>query len=516
MIANRSWHPLLLAAALAVASPAHGQAPVAPFPSCSEDLRLLHQRIAANYGGYRLEVTGEKRARFDQDLAALAARAERVDGAACHAVLKALVAWFDDPHLFLYESRRLDTAETTRRAASVTSRPIDEAGARAYLTARADALDPIEGIWYDGPQRFAVVADTTAPSGQFIAVMLTADSALWHPGDVRARLVRRSEGRYDMELWERNFAQQHRDAVIHKRVLLRLSPGMWGKAFPVARADSGLLDPADAHRPTLLTRAGTVIVSMPSHDGPYKSLLERLLRDNERWLRGAERLIVDLRGNEGGGARTSDALLPYLVSDPMRPAQLADDEAVMLSSEDQLAYARRAFGPESSRFVQELLARLQAHSGEFVPLATPESPPPRPSLPAPISGPARVGVLVDRGTVSAAEVLVLAAIRSTRVTLFGEPTAGALDYQSTNIVPFSQYERRWLLGYPTITAHLRLPAGGMRGKGIAPMVPLDLLRLDDPLAVVDATLRTLTPREHRPDVRGIRAQTAPARSLTAD
>jgi hypothetical protein len=57
--------------------------------------------------------------------------------------------------------------------------------------------------------------------------------------------------------------------------------------------------------------------------------------------------------------------------------------------------------------------------------------------------------------------------------VFGEPTAGALDYQSVNVVQLLPNERRWFLGYPTITASAALPRGGMRGKGIAPDVRLD-------------------------------------------
>jgi hypothetical protein len=277
--------------------------------------------------------------------------------------------------------------------------------------------------------------------------------------------------------------------VIHKRVLLRLSPGLWGKEYPVAPADSGLLDPVDAHRPTLLVRDGTVIVSIPSHDGPNKPILDSLVTRHDLDLRHADRLIVDLRGNEGGGSGMSESLMPYIASEQQRPPLVTEGEAVMLSSEDQIAYARRAFGPETSRFVSSLLARMQAHPGEFVQLSNPDEAQAPLAPVTTISGPGRVGVLIDRGTVSASEVLVLEALRSERVTVFGEPTAGALDYQSTSIVAFSPGERRWFLGYPTITRNLRLPAGGMRGRGIAPTVRVDLSRVDDPIAYVEHELK---------------------------
>ena len=77
---------------------------------------------------------------------------------------------------------------------------------------------------------------------------------------------------------------------------------------------------------------------------------------------------------------------------------------------------------------------------------------------------------------------------STRVTTFGEPTAGALDYQNVSIVRLLPNERRWFLGYPTITAHPDLPAGGVRGKGVRPDVRMDLAHEPDPIARVARAL----------------------------
>ncbi|HVT40787.1 MAG TPA: S41 family peptidase [Gemmatimonadaceae bacterium] len=457
--------------------------------TCSNDLRLLRARIEQNYAGYRLEVKGAKQQRFEKEYSLLSARAARAEGTECYFVLKRLIAWFDDPHLFLFETSRLDTAETTRRARTVAMMAIDESMARAYFASHSRDLDPVEGIWYDGPLRFAVVPDPISAKGSFVAVLLNGDSTIWRPGAIRARFVRRAAGRYDVELWERNFALHHRDAAIYKHVLLRLSPGIWGKEFSIARADSGLLDPADAHRPTLIARNGIVIVSIPSHDGPNKGVLDSLIQLPLRDLRNAEYLIVDLRGNEGGGSGMSESLMPYIASEHQRPGLLEQSNAVILSSDDQIAYARRAFGSDTSRFVRSLLQRMRAHPGSFVPLSDPGDAPEPPAKDSVIVGPRRVGVLIDGGTVSASEVLVLRALRSERVIVFGEPTAGALDYQSTNIVAFSPNERRWFLGYPTITRNIELPTGGMRGRGIAPTVRLDLSRLRDPLEYIEHELK---------------------------
>jgi C-terminal processing protease CtpA/Prc len=130
---------------------------------------------------------------------------------------------------------------------------------------------------------------------------------------------------------------------------------------------------------------------------------------------------------------------------------------------------------------------MRAKPGALVPLADPSEPSdPEPRVEP--RGTARVAILIDRGTVSAAEVTVLNALRSERAVVIGEPTAGALDYMSTSIVRFLATEWRWALGYPTITAHDQLPRGGMRGIGISPDVYVDWRSVADPIAEAERVL----------------------------
>jgi hypothetical protein len=275
---------------------------------------------------------------------------------------------------------------------------------------------------------------------------------------------------------------------------LRLSPGIWGKEYPVLAADSGTLDRTDPHRPVVYRRNGTLVFAIPSHNG-FKLALDSLIARHRAELSSADRLIIDLRGNEGGGSGMTNALEPFVSLKEELPNPFPTDHPLMLSSDDQIAYALRAFGSDTTAFVRGLVARLRASPGELVPLNDPaDTSKKEPRDWVVSSGPRRVGVLVDRGTVSASEVFVLYALRSARATVFGERTAGALDYQSASIVSISPRERRWYLGYGTITRGPGLPAGGMRGKGIPPQVLIDLQRVADPIGFVDRALSSRAPR----------------------
>jgi hypothetical protein len=459
-------------------------------PSCATDLALLERKLHLDYAGYTLELRGARLRAFAAMKAAAQLRADTTRGDACFFVLRDFVNWFDDPHLFVYERAALDSAETTRRAAHVARMAVSEPQLRAYFQRRGGSLDPIEGIWYDNGLRVAILPDSAHLPNGFVAIVLSSDTASWPVNAVRARITR-AANHYDVELAERNYATVHRRANIYRHVLLRLSPGIWGKEFPVATADSGTLDPVDPHRPVLYRRNGTFVFAIPSHSG-FRAVIDSLVTANHEALAHADRMIVDLRGNEGGGSQMTEGLEPFISLKVERPNPFPiEGGALLLSSDDQIAYARRAFGAETTAFVRSLVTRLRSHPGELVPLKDPASPPDAPDARNWVvaTGPRAVGVLIDRGTVSASEVLVLRALRSPRATVFGEPTAGALDYQSASIVPISPREDRWYLGYGTITRRGDLPNNGMRGRGIPPEVPIDLRRVADPIAYVDQALR---------------------------
>ena len=457
--------------------------------SCATDLSLLERKMHLDYAGYTMELRGQHLRDFAAMKAAAQARADSTRGDACYFVLRDFVDWFDDPHLFLYERAAIDSAETARRAGRVERHAISEPDARRYFRSRGARLDLIEGIWYDRGLRVAIIPDSGRLPNGYVAVVLTGDTSSWPAGTVRAHITRRSANTYDVALSTASFAVVHRRAVIYRHVLLRLSPGIWGKEFPVAPADSGTLDPVDPHRPVLYRRNGTLVFAIPSHDG-FRAVVDSLVKANRETLAHADRMIVDLRGNEGGGSQMTESIEPFISLVKEKPNPFPTDGALMLSSDDQIAFARRGFGAETTAFVRSLVERLRAHPGELVPLDDPETSkqPPAPRDWVVASGPRAVGVLIDRGTVSASEVLVLTALRSPRATVFGEPTAGALDYQTASIVSISPREKRWYLGYGTITRTRELPRGGMRGRGIPPQVPLDLSRMADPVSYVDRAL----------------------------
>ncbi len=484
------------AAPLIPASPARRF--TADTADCTRDLAALDAKIRADYAGFLLEIRGRRLTAYQQHLAALRGRAAHTAGDSCYFIYRDLVTFFDDPHLFIWQNPAIDSTGAARNRAAVQRLPLSEVDAHRYFDAHRGALDPIEGIWFDEGLRVAILTPAGATPGHFVAVVLQADTAGWEPGMVRAEFTRTARG-YDGVLSARNFATRFVAPELYRHVLLRLAPGIWGKAYPVAPADTGLVDGFDPHRAVYAVRDGTPVLAIPSHDPRYQPWLDSLLAAHHDELMRARELVIDLRGNEGGSSGMTNALLPFVVSDRQRPPffptranQPDQGKGMMLSSSDQLRYAVAMVGADSTDpSAQRFLARMRANPGRLVQFADTLDPPSRPAPPAkPSVGPRHVGILVDHGTVSAAETFLVEAMRSTRVTVFGEPTEGALDYETVSIVRFQAGGRlHFGLGYPTITSQPDLPRNGIRGKGIPPQVRLDLRHDADPIGRVVERLR---------------------------
>ena len=474
MLIKMSWG----LAALLSALPTVALAAEPPACGCAEEFDSLVQKVEANYIGFHLSLPTLDRARYEASKAATRRAVAAASDENCFQTLRSYIKQFPDGHLFLSEMQpELSAEEQARLAAAAETLPWTEESVRSYLDRNAGQLDPVEGIWYSDSSRFGIVRDRQSPRRDFVAVLLSGGGEAWKPGQVKAELLSRPDGSFDVRYYYGDHSLHHLEGTVHKGLLLRMAPIMWGKAYPVRPADAGLLDAQNPRNPTIKALGnGAWVVSMPSHDGPYYEPLERLVAAHLEQLREARLIIVDLRGNEGGGAQTSAPLAPFYESAQSQPRRAFSGKEVVVSSPDQIDYFQRIAGnmePGSAwqkRF-QALVERMRREPGKVLATDVWANPPEPPPAPAPAHPkPEHFAILIDRGTVSAAEAFVLSAWKSKRVTVFGERSGGSIDYQSVYMVPLDCRTHGVMLGYPTIGGSEHLPAGGFNAEGIPPDV----------------------------------------------
>jgi hypothetical protein len=449
---------VIVAICILAARSAHPQA--AQACDCPMAFDRTVQAIQTDYVAFQLEVPQTRRADWDAHVARLRPLTVRADRVACSWVLRSLTAFFRDGHLLIVDSP-VDTTGRAERRAALPRRNLSEGTVRAALEDRALSRTSLEGIW-DGPGfRVAVLPDSTADR-RLLAVVLRDDSAHYEPGQVRGTFEQ-VNGQWRSTIWDRDYLPRTSPVELSRGgALMRMAPVMWQRVWPSA-PDAGL-DAGDPRRPTIrYLPTGTAVVSIVSFSPEYQAPLKQLVDREWDRLAQARTVIIDLRGNEGGSSLVGAPLLPFVWSE----AKLAPDSAtpvVIASARNNEFWARASWAPRG------LTDRLRAQqAGSLVTFSDePTVLPPRPPRLAPPQQ--RVIILTDRSTVSAAEQVVLWSRAYGRVRIYGEPTGGAIDYQSTLLTRVACSSMGQVLSYPLIATSSRLPLGGFNQRGIIPDV----------------------------------------------
>ncbi|WP_266366738.1 S41 family peptidase [Tellurirhabdus rosea] len=381
---------------------------------CPENLTRLSLLLRENYAGYTDKVNPKTEAAYNRHLAQFQTLATRQKTpAACEQVLKNYLAFFGDQHLKLYAAAP-DTAATVEPEVF----PLTPEAIRAQLAQPSRRRHPLEGIWEREGYTVAVIRDPRSPDLTFAGVVLASTNPAWKPGLVKMKLQPASTGGFSVDYRMGDFSRENTEALFHRNVLDIRWIGQFWKREP--QADQPL-QPAIyfsqyPYEPIEIRwfDEQTVVLKFQSFNPSYKPLIDSTLAAHENRLKQTPNWVLDVRYNGGGGTGTYQSLLPYLYTSP-----IVRTGSRYWTSPTNIAKYREL----GISFFDEVVA-----FGEKNPNAWFESPGDTVRLAEVLPNPRRVAILASRRTGSAAEILLLHARQSRKVTLFGENTGGVLDY----------------------------------------------------------------------------------------
>lgn len=208
----------------------------------------------------------------------------------------------------------------------------------------------------------------------------------------------------------------------------------------------------------------TVLIRVFSFNLYYKSALDKLLSENQKIILSNKTLIIDLRGNSGGGDSAYSELLPFLYTNPIKTKGVdfwASEDNINLFHK-MLAVTEIPTNVKSQ--IKNLLTQMEKNTNSFVTwLGEIEK------FEEVYKNPERVAILIDGKCASAAEQFLLAAKQSKKVILFGSNTRGCLDYSNINFITLPSGKRS--IGIPTSRSR-RLPENPIDFTGIPPDIKL--------------------------------------------
>jgi hypothetical protein len=208
----------------------------------------------------------------------------------------------------------------------------------------------------------------------------------------------------------------------------------------------------------------TIVLKIPAFDLNYKPAIDDLLKTHNQELTMIPTLILDLRGNRGGGDSSFRNLLPLLYTGPIK--QLGADVWASKGNIEfyQHLIQNKTFPEEVKQYLRQLIVKMEAAPGQFVPISEDS----RITLDSVSPLPKQVAILIDKDNGSTTEQFLLAAKQSGKVKLFGKTnTAGILDY--ANVTNTDLVSGKRILLVPSSRSR-RLPKNPVDGIGIAPDV----------------------------------------------
>lgn len=186
------------------------------------------------------------------------------------------------------------------------------------------------------------------------------------------------------------------------------------------------------HKPSFtVVDTANVVITMPDFSGDLIDVYDSIIKVNEKIIRNSKNLIIDIRNNQGGYTNCYDSLIPFICTH-----SILRSPSYTLCSQDLIDDAKNDKQESALKkdtalvvFYDKYINKLLASKDTFI--YEPSDTMPCASKNNMVKN---VGIITNYGCRSAAELMILDLRQSSKVKVFGEHTAGAVDY--LNILSF--------------------------------------------------------------------------------
>lgn len=315
--------------------------------------------------------------------------------------------------------------------------------------------DPFIGAWAAFPYKIGIVLDTIHPNRKYVGFILDAEVEGWKKGDVKLEIFEKNN-EFTANFYMQNRSVQKRKVWFQNEVELNIGNM---KYINVLKADSLEQQLLEVSRPLFFKLSDkTALLRVPSFNIDQKEAIDALIESNKETILSHENLIVDLRGNTGGYDTSWDGIIPFIYTNPIKTTGMGF-YSTPLNREvyfKNYSFLQRVADHKFIRNAKKNDGKYVARDSAFVTELETIHPNPK-----------QVIVLVDEACASSTEQFILAARQSTKTSIYGKQTYGALD--ASNMVFVSSPDGCLTLGY-CVTLTLRPPKDHIDNKGITPDV----------------------------------------------
>ncbi len=417
---------------------------------CEKAFEELIVKLESNYIGLALTTDTKRLASYDSLKSNYRAKSKGISPESCAQFLNKFLSFFEDGHLFASEYPQVDSLIIIKNRQFIQSetKELD-----AINELAKDTSDSIVGLWMDGESIFRIVKNQS----YFDAYILKSNRINATIGSLKLRLRKTSIG-YEGTYYAYNFNTRFVKGNVYKEnEALRLGAVKWKRSSSETAISENILAPIIRK----IDDENTLLI-IPSFSINYKDF-QKFLKENKKLVKETSHLIIDIRGNTGGNA------IYFPLIENFATRVLTSRQGYVLTSDDNRTYFEQQIGFVSSKIYTPLLERMTTN-GEVIDGPKYQDR----DLTKSKSQIQRVSILMDNGSASAAESFVLHSKgASDRVTTFGTPSKGMIDFTSVNsLLLKNSGNRNIYFGYPTGTLNKDVMKSGLNKTGIIPDIPI--------------------------------------------
>ncbi|MDO9511912.1 MAG: S41 family peptidase [Bacteroidales bacterium] len=342
-----------------------------------------------------------------------------------------------------------------------------EAQFREYLRQKKGNLNAIEGIWNSNTYSIGIMS-SPGKKNQFVAFIIRADSIYWLPKQKKIEFTMKKDSSFSMVYSMRDHSKKNDEArlVGNSGNLLLIFNTIWTKVYPETRQtqkDELFLKLRTATSPFIEKLSDrTLYLRIPSFEYAKKPEIDSLLQLHDSLIKTIPNLIIDIRNGTGGSDLSFYKLIPYFYTQPIRSMNLKY-YSTELNAQGYDNWANTISDTAVSRYCQRVALKMRQNIGSFIALNDSTVSITKSYIPS--ACPVKVAIICNQYNGSTDEAFLLKAKQSSKVKVFGRPTAGVLDISNIRIVDFPN--GMFQLIY-SMTARIGLPVFSIDGVGIQP------------------------------------------------
>jgi hypothetical protein len=425
----------------------------------NDDVSFLLSKIKNTYAGHP---ENAKAIAFDNHVATILKQEKDT-----FLILSRIVSFFNDPHLRIFDAAgenvvKIDSLETEK------SRKY----ALQYLADAKIKKDLIEGFYYNDKQTAisAIVKSKLNPN-QYDLVLIESTSQKIPFGFITGHIVKDGQGQYFTE-----YRNPRSGRLYLKSMLKQNSTFIIGELTKLKKVKASESIPnIKSLNPIKVTTSGeqldqdNYLLTIPDFGSENIEVVDSIVKRDHQLIANSKNLILDIRFNSGGTVRAYYPLLKYVYTKPIAtisgytfcsPDLLRENKESLekLKNETPHDTLRIKLAEKDVQKVEKSIGKFLFESGDTL------------RVDDVLVNPKNVAIIANYACESAAEMMILDFKQSNKVTLFGEHTAGGIDY--LDAYPIELPSKKYILNLATVKRFIAPGQTALDGKGIQPDVKI--------------------------------------------